>query len=104
MPQNFPQSLRICAQAGLLVCLCAFLSNNNSPVIRAQQPTEAETFLQKVRTFHSRAEFLQMTRGRVKISHATPRGIQNYLQGFEGTPRVNWNEVTVIAIQGVPMY
>src|SRR5215471_4599748 len=102
MPQNFPQSLRVCAQAGLLICLCAFLSNNNSPVIRAQQPTEAGTFLQKVRTFHSRAEFLRMTRGRVKISHTVPKYEQNYLQGFPGTPRLNWSEVTVIVREGPP--
>ncbi|HKC86107.1 MAG TPA: hypothetical protein VKG02_09050, partial [Blastocatellia bacterium] len=103
MPQNFPQSLRVCAQAGLLICLCAFLSNNNSLVIRAQQPTEAKTFLQKVRTFHSRAEFLQLTRGRVKISHTVPKYEQNYLQGFLGAPRLDWSEVTVIVRQGVPM-
>src|SRR5882672_10179645 len=99
MPQNFPQSLRACAQAGLLLCLCAFLSNNNSLVLRAQESTKAEPFLQKVRTFHSRAEFLRMTRGRVKISHTVPKGVQTYLQSFPGAPRLNWGEVTVIVRQ-----
>jgi hypothetical protein len=102
MPKNFPQPLRACAQTGLLIYLLAFLSNDNSLVIRAQQLTKAEPFLQKVRTFHSRAEFLRMTRGRVKISHTVPKGEKTYLQGFEGPPRLNWGDVTVIVRQGVP--
>jgi hypothetical protein len=104
MPQKSPQSLLAFALAAPLLSLCAFLPIYNSHVIRAQQPaSKAESFLQKVRAFHSRAEFLRMTRGRVKISHTVPKGELTYLQSFPGAPRVNWEEVKVIVRQGVPM-
>ncbi|HQR33273.1 MAG TPA: hypothetical protein PLK30_11070, partial [Blastocatellia bacterium] len=88
------------AQAAALLCLCVFLFTGN---LSAQQQSKPETYLQPVRTFHSAAEFQKLTKGKVKIIRRIPKEEVSNLQGFAGTPKVNWNDVTVVARQGVPL-
>ncbi len=87
-------------QAAALLCLCVFLFTGN---LSAQQQSKPETYLQPVRTFHSAAEFQKLTKGKVKIIRRIPKEEVSNLQGFAGTPKVNWNDVTVVARQGVPL-
>ncbi len=88
----------------------------------AGEPNQASTgnsgpFLQKIRTFHSRSDFDQMTAGKVKLHHETAwkqsdgsilkgtlSGLVLQKSGGECSPytaqRLPWNEVTVVAKGG----
>ena len=87
-------------QTAALLCLCFFLFTDN---LHAQQKPKPETHLQPVRTFHTAAEFQKLTKGTVKIVRRVPKDEVSELQSYAGTPKVNWNDVTVIARQGVPL-
>lgn len=100
MPQNFSRSFRVSAQAAFLLCLCVFPSLSTG---QAQSRSKPETYLQPVSTFHTPAEFQKLTQGKVKIIRNVPKSELTDLQSFAGTPRVDWNNVTVIARQGVPL-
>ncbi len=100
MPQTFLGSFRVSAQAAFLLCLCIFLFLSTG---QAQSRSKPETYLQPVSTFHTPAGFQKLTQGKVKIIRNVPKSELTDLQSFAGTPRVDWNNVTVIARQGVPL-
>lgn len=114
MPQHFRGSVRICAQAALLLCLCIFLIGSSSLQADAQFSEQAK-YWQKSRTFHSVAEFNRLTKGKVTIHRASQikttvdgtligskegvvqRTPQGKLQPYPNEVRLPIGEVTVIA-------
>jgi hypothetical protein len=95
MPQNFPQSLRACAPAGLLLCLCVL--SPGASMLQAYAQSPHYSYGEKIRTFHTKEEFLRLTKGSVKLyREATPRN-RKALSEMRLRHLLPINEATVIA-------
>ncbi len=77
-------------------CLCFFALFTT--VVQGQQSLSTDSYLQKMRTFRTPAEFARMTKGRVKIKRRwSQRELDYYVQGSNPPLSLPWAEVTVVA-------